>query len=560
MLKIFPIGGISDVTKNMFLYEYGDDMLVVDCGIGFPDETMPGVEFLVPDIDYLVKRLNEGAILHGIVLTHGHDDHIAALPYVLRELPANPPIFGSPLTAEFAMTRLEDGGVDKEVKTYIDGEILELGPFGVEPVWVTHSIPDTRHLAIHTPEGIVYHGSDFKFDPAPVDNAPSDFAHIEALGKQGILCAMVDCLRIERAKQGKSESTVTEALRKEMQDVTGKVIVTLMSSSIHRIQQVIDVAAEQGRRVSFVGRSVEQNVNSSMNLGMLHFPPEIKVNKRNLADVPDNQLCVIAAGSQGQPGSTMVRAVDGAHRFLSVNKGDKVIFSSDVIPGSERHVYGTINKIFELGGVDVAYTDLNPGLHVSGHASAEEQMQLVDMLNAKFVFPIGGEARHRFLFAQAVEEHGYKLNNVVLPKEGKIVEFQDGAMRYGAQIKLRHRTVDTTGMASVVAEHLDERSLLGKGGALVVSVKLDDEAAGVTADDVAVDTRGVTVSDEHLRERFVLVIKDLVAEQVNRLDEDEVDQPAVRKQLEKMIARTAEEDLGVSPLVMVLLHSPEAAL
>jgi ribonuclease J len=560
MLKIFPIGGISDVTKNMFLYEYGDDMLVVDCGIGFPDESMPGVEFLVPDIDYLVQRLNEGATLHGIVLTHGHDDHIAALPYVLRELPANPPIYGSRLTAEFAMTRLEDGGVEKEVQTYVDGEILQLGPFGIEPVWVTHSIPDTRHLAIHTPEGIVYHGSDFKFDPTPVDNAPSDFEHIKALGKQGILCAMVDCLRIERAKQGNSESTVIKALREEMADVQGKVIVTLMSSSIHRIQQTIDAAAEIGRKVSFVGRSVEQNVNSCMNLGLLHFPPDVKVNKRNMADIADNELCVIAAGSQGQPGSTLVRAVDGSHRFLSVNKGDKVIFSSDVIPGSERHVYGTINKIFELGGVDVAYTDLNPGLHVSGHASAEEQMELVDMLKAKYVFPIGGEARHRFLFAQAVEEHGYGIKQVVLPKEGKIVEFQGGSMRYGAQIKLRHRTVDTTGMASVVAEHLDERSLLGKGGALVVSVKLDDEAGAVLPEHVAVDTRGVTVSDEHLRERFIQVIQDLVAEQVNTLDDEAVNQPAMRKQLEKMIARTAETDLGVSPLVMVMLHSPEAAL
>lgn len=560
MLKIFPIGGISDVTKNMFLYELGDDLLVVDCGIGFPDETMPGVEFLVPDIEYLVKRLNEGAILHGIVLTHGHDDHIAALPYVLRELPANPPIYGSPLTAEFAMTRLEDGGVEKEVHRFPEGEILQLGPFGIEPVWVTHSIPDTRHLAIHTPEGLIYHGSDFKFDPTPVDNAPSDLDHMAALGKQGILCAMVDCLRIERPHPGKSESEVITAIRQEMQDVSGKIVVTLMSSSIHRIQQVIDAAAEIGRKVSFVGRSVEQNVNSAMNLGYLHFPPEIKVNKRNLADVPDNKICVIVAGSQGQPGSSLVRAVDGSHRFLSVNRGDKVIFTSDVIPGSERNVYGTINKIFEIGGVDVAYTDLNPGLHTSGHASADEQMELVKLLNPKYLFPIGGEARHRVLFANKVEELGYKPNQVVLPKEGKIVEFVQGGMRYGAQIKLRQRTVDASGMASVVAEHLDERSLLGKGGALVVSVRLDDEVSQITPDDVAVDTRGVSVSDEFLRQRFIAVVQDLVAEQVSTLDDESVNQPDMRKKLEKMIARTAEEDLGVSPLVMVMMHSPEPAL
>lgn len=552
MLKIFPIGGISDVTKNMFLYELGDDMLVVDCGIGFPDETMPGVEFLVPDIEYLVKRLNQGATLHGIVLTHGHDDHIAALPYVLRELPANPPIYGSPLTSEFAMTRLEDGGVEKEVIRYVDGEILQLGPFGVEPIWVTHSIPDTRHLAIHTPEGIIYHGSDYKFDPAPVDHMPSDFAHIKAVGDKGVLCAMIDCLRIERATAGKPESSVADALITEMKDVKGKVVVTLMSSSIHRIQQVIDVASAQGRKVSFVGRSVEQNVNAAMNLGLLHFPPDIKVNKRNLNDLDASNLCVVVAGSQGQPGSSLVRAVDGSHRFLSVNKGDKVIFTSDAIPGSERYVYGTINKIAEMG-VDVAYADLNPGLHVSGHASAEEQMELVNMLHAKYVFPIGGEARHRMLFGKEVQKHGYKPNQVVLPKEGKIVEFSNGGMKYGEQIKLRHRTVDASGMASVVAEHLDERSLLGKGGALVVSVRLDDDSAGVSPDDVAVDSRGVTVSDESLRKVFVENLRDMVVDRVNNSQDDN----GMRRQLEKEIARLAEESLGATPLVMVMFHSPE---
>ncbi len=559
MLKIFPIGGISDVTKNMFLYELGDDLLVVDCGIGFPDETMPGVEFLVPDVGYLVQRLEQGATLHGIVLTHGHDDHIAALPYILPELPTDAPIYASRLTAEFAMTRLEDGGIEKEVKVYPADEILQLGPFGIEPVWVTHSIPDTRHLAIHTPEGIIYHGSDFKFDPTPIDNMPSDFDHMRALGKQGILCAMVDCLRIERPKAGRSESTIIEALRAEMQDVHGKIVVTLMSSSIHRIQQAIDAAAELGRKVSFVGRSVEQNVNAAMNLGMLHFPPEVKVNKRNLGDIPDDQLCVIVAGSQGQPGSSLVRAVDGSHRFLSVNRGDKVIFTSDVIPGSERNVYGTINKIFEIGGVDVAYTDLNPGLHVSGHASAEEQMQLIEMLQPRYVFPIGGEGRHRYLFAKEVAKLGYSNNQVVLPTEGKIVEFAKGGMRYGQQLKLRHRTVDASGMASVVAEHLSERSLLGKGGALVVSVKLADGIEAVTSEDVAVDTRGVSLGDAELLQRFVNEVQEYVAEQVSGSDDTE-EASRLRKELEKTIARAAEEDLGISPLVMVVLHSPEPRL
>ncbi|MCD8507137.1 ribonuclease J [Candidatus Woesebacteria bacterium] len=384
MTKIFPLGGISGVTKNLFVYEHNDDMLVVDCGIGFPDETMPGVEFLIPDSQYLQDRLAQGATLHAIVLSHGHDDHIAALPYVLREIDVDVPIFGSPLTAEFAMTRMADNGVEKEVQYFEDDGVLEFGPFQVENIRITHSIPDTRHLVIRTPDGVFYHGSDFKLDLTPVDGIPSDLQRVAEIGREGVLCAAIDCLRIERPLPAASESSVGAAIREEMRDVEGKVLVTLMSSSIHRIQQAVDVAAEYGRKVAFIGRSVEQNVNTAMNMGLLDIPQDMKVNKRRMDDIPDSELCVIIAGSQGQPGSSLVRAVFGSHRMISVSKGDKIIFSSDAIPGSEKDVYRTINRIASQG-IEVAYAEMNPGLHVSGHASEYEQMILLHLLQPEYV-------------------------------------------------------------------------------------------------------------------------------------------------------------------------------
>ncbi len=437
MLKIFPMGGIGGVTKNMFVYELDQDLLVVDCGIGFPDVTMPDVDFLIPDVNYLQGRLQQGAKLHGIVLTHGHDDHIAALPYILPELQVDVPIYGSPLTAEFAMSRLADRGVEHEVIPFDEGRI-RLGPFEIETIRVTHSVPDSRHLVIRTPAGTVYHGSDFKIDLTPIDGRSMDLQRIAEVGREGIDCALLDCLRIERRDPSLSEAVVGPALRREMYGVEGCVFVTLMSSSLHRVQQVINTAAEFGRKVTFIGRSVEQNVNTAMSMGILNFPANVKLNKRNLEKVPSNELCIIIAGSQGQPGSSLVRAVSGEHRYISLEHGDKVIFSSEPIPGSESDVYHTINEIAKQG-VEVVYSDIEDDLHVSGHAGAYEQMLMVQLLRPNFIFPIGGEERHRVQFQKVVSQHGYPSTKVVVPRYGRIVELERGSFRYGETVPLRER-------------------------------------------------------------------------------------------------------------------------
>lgn len=548
-MKIFPMGGIGGVTKNMFLYESGQDLMVVDCGIGFPDATMPGVEFLIPDTQYLQDRIKQGATLHGIVLTHGHDDHIAALPYVLREIRAEEvPIYGSPLTAEFATSRLQDQGVEKQVEHFNEGRI-KVGPFEVETVRVTHSVPDARHLVVRTPDGVVYHGSDFKIDLTPVDGVNMDLQRIAEIGREGVLCALLDSLRIERQAPGQSEAVVGPALRREMYGVEGKVFVTLMSSSIHRIQQVIDVAAEFGRKVTFIGRSVEQNVNTAMNLGMLNFPANAKLNKRNLDRVSDSELCVIIAGSQGQPGSSLVRAVSGEHRYISMSRGDKVIFSSEPIPGSETDVYRTINEIAHRG-VEVVYSDIEDDLHVSGHAGAYEQMLMVHLLRPKFIFPIGGEERHRVQFTKVIGAHGYQPNQVVLPNYGTIVELDRSGFNYGEQVKLRERTVSGEGVSDVLASAISERQRLGAQGVMVVS--LVEKGGQVDEQEIGVSTRGFQLGEEYTPEEFERAVR---AEALRVATAFEGSTPQLRQELEKALQRYLMKEIGRSPLIVAAVTS-----
>lgn len=548
MLKIFPMGGIGRVTKNMFIYEIGDDMIAIDCGIGFAPQAMPGVDILVPDTGYLQERLAQGAKLHGIVLTHGHDDHIAALPYVLREIGEDMPIYGSPLTAEFAMTRMQDQGIEKKVE-YFDQGTIKLGPFEIETIHITHSVPDTRHLVIRTPEGTFYHGSDFKIDLTPVDGVTSDLQRIAQVGQEGVDCALLDCLRIERRAPTASESVLKESLRREMHGVEGKVFVTLMSSNLHRVQQVIDIAAEYGRNIAFIGRSIEQNVNTAMNMGLLNFPPNTKLNKKNIDSVKDHELCLVVAGSQGQTNSSMVRAVMGEHRHLTIGKQDKVVIASEAIPGNEVNVYSMIDELAEKG-IEVAYSDVDDDLHVSGHAGEYEQMLMVHLLKPKFLFPIGGEERHRVRFQKVVGEHGYDSSQVIMPNYGKAVEFADSHYRYGDYYELRERTVSVEGTSSEVVDSvLSEREILGEQGVVVVSLTKKDGQLDV--ENMAVEERGLGLVTDEERE----VLRVLLVETVQQeLKQSKGKSQHVKRKLRQAIRNRIHDESDRDPYVMVMIQ------
>jgi len=544
-LRIIPLGGIGNVTKNMYVYEYGDEILIVDCGMGFPEDDMHGVDILLPDVSYIQKRIQQGAQIAGLVLTHAHDDHIAALPYILPMLTQDFPLYGSPLTAAFAVARMEDMKVHREVLTYPAGR-LQLGSFSIETIPVTHSVPDARHLVIRTPAGIVYHGSDFKLDMHPIDGKRTDLQAIARVGQEGILCALLDCLRVERDNWSPSESSVRDNLVREFRDVQGKILVTLMSSNIHRIQQVIDTAVEFGRKVVFVGRSVENNVNVAGELGMLKIPKQTIINKKYINDTADEKLCVVIAGSQGQPGSSLVRAVSGEHPIISITpKKDRVVFASEPIPGNESNVYWAVDTLAR-NGVEVKYSDVDEGLHVSGHASKIEQQVMISLLGAKYLFPIGGTDRHRVLFGKVAQSMGYAESNVLLPKSGQVMITDGARIIPGETLNLREIIVDGLGVGDVGNIVLAERKQMADEGMLVVV--LPSLGAHFDASEIHLVSRGFVFMRES--EELMDDLRLLIAETISNARKERKSDEIVRL-IEKKVGEFCYKRLQRRPLVVV---------
>lgn len=544
-LQIAPLGGMGKVTQNMFLYIYGDEILIVDCGIGFPDHLMPGVDVLIPDTRFLLQLLEEGKQIVGMVLTHGHDDHIGATPYIVPELPEFP-IFASALTAGFAKNRMRDGGVERSITVPTDGEWLAIGTqFQVMPVPITHSVPDTRHYAIKTAEGVIYHGSDFKLDPTPVDGQKSDEGLIAELGDQGLLCMMVDCLRVERPNWVKSEATTGPALEAAFADVAGKVVVTLMSSHIHRIQQTVDAAVKFGRRIIFVGRSVEQNVDVALELGKLHIPQGYKVDKRDILDVPDSELCVIIAGSQGQEGSSLMRAVYGEHRIINFTQQDIVVFSADAIPGNEIPYFDAIDEL-SRNGVRVIYPDVVPDIHQSGHASAPEQRKLVELGHAQYLMPIGGADRHRVKFVESVSAPlDYRDNQVLMPSSGEVVTFTDGQVKFEHLFTLQPRIVDGLGIGDVGPRVLSDRRVLAEAGMIVVLIP---RAKGqFDARNIKLVSRGFVFMQE--AEEVIKFIQETVGASLDKAGN--LKDSDLKRKIENQLARKLYKVIRREPLIVV---------
>lgn len=540
-LRIIPLGGMGTVTKNCFLYEYDDAMLFVDCGIGFPETSMLGVDVLIPDVSYVQKRLEQGAKIVGMCLTHGHDDHIAALPYVIPLLP-DFPIVGSELTAAFAMARMHDGGIEKEVHHAPFHKQLEFGPFRVEFVHMTHSIPNTTHLIIDTPEGIVYHGSDFKFDLTPVDGIPPDFGAIANAGERGVLCLLSDCLRVERPAWSPSESILESTFEREISDCEGKFIVTLMSSNLHRIGLLAKVCARHGRKMVFIGRSIEANVEIAQRLAILTIDKDMIVHKKRMEDYKDHELCVVVAGSQGQPGSSLVRAVFGEHNLLRVEGRDKVVFATEPIPGNEQNVYEAIDELSRKT-IDIAYSDIDTGLHVSGHAGATEQQLLIALTHPRYLFPIGGSDRHRVEYQQLASRMGYEKHSVILPAEGEIVSFDHGRVRHDEKIQLKSMMVDGLGVGDVGSMVLSDRKQMAEEGMLVVIIP--KHGREYDARSLTIISRGFVFMRQ--ADEIIAVIKE---ETAKILSEEGMDEGELRRKIEKRLTKRMDDVIGRTPLIL----------
>ncbi|MCL6096743.1 MAG: ribonuclease J [Patescibacteria group bacterium] len=470
-ISFIPLGGVSNVTKNMYLYEYKDEVLIVDCGIGFADETMLGVDLLLPDISYLLQNKKK---IVGMVLTHGHEDHIGALPFVLPQLPQFP-LFATPLTAALANEKLKEFEVPNRVKPVeFGGGKLVLGSFSLSFIRVTHSVPDTSHIFIRTPVGNFYHGSDFKFDLTPADNKKIEFDKIVAVGKEGVLCLMSDCLRSEKEGYTPSERELGENFEREIAKAKGKVIITTYSSNISRLNQAIKAAQKFGRKICFVGRSFYKVRDVAVDLGYMKIDKGSEISVEQLKNYKDSQVVLIVAGSQGQENSALSRIANGDSKEIKINPDDVVIFSSDPIPGNEISVNNVIDSISKKGA-RVVYSEISSDFHVSGHAASNDLMLLMSLLNPKKVLPIGGTFRQMVAYKGLAKRQGFEDGDILLTDDGQEIIFTKDSSSFGKKVTLKKVYVDQ--MSGEEVEHfvLIDRQKIAENGVVIVMAEIDSE-------------------------------------------------------------------------------------
>ncbi len=469
-LKYLPLGGVTGVTKNMHLYEYQDQVLIVDCGLGFADETMIGVDLMLPDVSYFAKNPNKKIV--GIAITHGHEDHLGALPYILPQLPGDFEIFATPLTAAFITEKLKEFRVNKKINSVnFDRDIL-LGHFLLSFIRVTHSVPDTSNIFIKTPIGNIYHGSDFKFDLTPYDGKKTDFAKIVRKADEGILCLMSDSLGSERAGFTTTELGIGKTIYDEMRDTSGKFFVTTYSSNISRLNQVLDAAIKLNRKVCFVGRSLLKGKDVAIGLGYMKINPNMEIDLKEVRNYNDKQIVLIVAGSQGQEGSALSRISNGDHRDIVINSNDTVVFSSDPIPGNEIAINALIDQIAKLGA-RVLYSSVANGLHVSGHGSQADLTLMMNLVRPKKVLPIGGTYKHMIAYKNLAKKNGFADHDILLPDDGQEVIFTKTDAKLGKKIALQNVYVDQVSGEEVDTFVLRDREKIAKEGVVIVLAEVD---------------------------------------------------------------------------------------
>jgi len=545
-LKIIALGGLNEVGKNITVYEYGADIIVVDCGLGFPDDDMYGVDIVIPDVTYLVRNQSK---IRGIILTHGHEDHIGALPYVMREITA--PVFATPLTAGLTSIKLAEH--DLLEKTVIEikkpGDSFKLGCFKIEFIHVNHSIPDTVSLAIKTPVGMIIHSGDFKIDTTPVSGGMIDLARFGELGKRGVLALLSDSTNTERQGYSHSESNVGERLDELFHGCTQRIIVTTFASNIHRVQQVIDCAQKYGRRVAVTGRSMEKALRVSMELGCVTIPDGLLIELGQIKDLPPDRIVIITTGSQGEPMSALYRMAFSGHRQIDIKSGDRVIISSSAVPGNERMVSRVIDELFRRGA-EVIY-DKVTDLHVSGHAYQEELKMLLALVKPKFFVPTHGEYRHLHAHAKLAAQTGIERKDVLIADNGQVIELTAKKIGKNGTVPSGKVLVDGTGVGDVGSVVLRDRKHLAQDGMIVVIVNLSSEDGSLlTTPDIL--TRGfiyVKESEEVMRELKDVVMNTLEQVITGKVTDWTALKSSIRRDLSEHLYKKTKRNPMILPVV-----------
>jgi ribonuclease J len=490
-LRIIPLGGVGEIGKNMYVFEFGDDIVVVDCGLMFPDEEMFGIDLVVPDVTYLKERRES---VRAFIITHAHEDHVGGLPYVLPEFPGVP-VYASTLARGLLGNKVKEHKLHNNPLLAIEpGDEVTIGPFTVIPFRVGHSIPDAMGVGIRTPVGTVVHTGDFKFDHTPVDGKLSDFHVLARLGAEGVICLLSDSTRAENPGYTPSERTVGEAFREIMEPLDGRVIVATFASNIARVQQVLDAASEMGRNVSVIGRSMEQNFRIATDLGYLTYDASTIVSKDRIKDHPDAKLVIATTGAQGEPMSGLARMANRDHRFVEIQAGDTVIVSASPIPGNEEYVARTIDNLFKAGA-NVYYHTIKRA-HVSGHASQEELKLMLGLTKPRYFIPIHGEFRMQVQHGRLATETGVAPENVFIIENGTPIEiFPDGSARRGQPVAAGYAFVDGLSVGDVSEIVLRDRRALANDGMFLVVVTVDKQTGSVIGRPEII-TRGFTGLNE----------------------------------------------------------------
>ncbi len=545
-VRILPLGGLGEIGKNMTLIEYGDRIVIIDTGLMFPTAEMLGIDLVLPDFGYLRERADD---IEAIVLTHGHEDHVGALPYVLREIGLPPAIYGGPLTIGLVRSKLEEHKLrDVPLEVIDTGEKVTAGPFGIEMIHVSHSIPNSRAVAITTPVGVIIATGDYKFDQTPVDGVPADFSRLAELGAEGVLCLFGDSTNADRPGVAPSESTAGPALLEEFARAKGRLIVTCFASNVHRVQQVIDAAAELDRRVALVGRSMRKNFNIASNLGIADAPDGMLIQPREIEDFPDHKVIAISTGSQGEPLSALRRMAHGDHRDIELHSGDTVVFSATPVPGNERSVNETVDRIFQIGAKVVTAADAP--IHASGHGYQEELKLMLNLTKPRYVMPAHGDHQRLRLHSQLAESVGIDPDRIFQGRNGLALEIDSSGADLSEATRAGMIFVDGVDIGDPDDVALRDRRMLSADGVFIVVVTIDSED-GSSVTDPEIIFRGVGFLEDDEATELTEELRDVVESSLEGAATDGINDPALlQEDLHDDIASFVYKRLKRRPMIL----------
>ena len=542
-LKIIPLGGLGEIGLNMMVFEYGDTIFVVDAGLMFPEDYMLGIDYVIPDFNYLKENKSK---VSGIVLTHAHEDHIGALPYLLKEI--NAPVFGTRFTLGMVRHKLEEHGLlaSTSLNEISHRKKLKIGIFELEFIRVSHSVVDGIGIAVKTPYGLIVHTGDFKISHTPVNGVMTDLNKFARCGDEGVLALLSDSTNVEKEGYTISDKEIGEALAKIIIESKGRVIVALFASNVARIQQIVNIAKSKGSKVLINGRSIEVSTNIAKDLGYIHIPEGMEIDIKQINDFKDDEIIIITTGSQGEPMSALARISRGIHKQIKIKEGDTVIFSSKFIPGNEKAISNIINNLYRKGA-DVIYEKIS-AIHVSGHAFREELKLMINLTKPEHFIPIHGEYRHLILHTRLAEQVGVSKNKILLAENGQVIEFDENGGRVLDKIMTGRVLIDGKGVGDVGRSVLKERRMLSRDGFVVVNLVFDEET-GIIVYGPEIVSHGFVFEMEkgHLLEDAKCVILEIL-EEIGHDVPDRIDK--IRSQVQPALRKYFYFTIGRRPVIL----------